>query len=380
LTPPLRPVRWHSVVSGRPQERGPEVIVIGIDPHKRTHTAAAVEQATGEVRGERTVTAHERGQGQLLLWARSLARERVWALEDCRHVSARLERFLLARGERVVRVPPGRMAGARREGRERGKSDAIDALAIARAFLREPDLPEASLAGAEREIRLLADHREDLVGERTRIQNRLRWHLHDLDGTLEVPAGALDRFCWLDRLDEWLAARGKEGAQARIGRELVGRCRELTRRINELERELEGLLEREAEELLVLVGCGTLTAAKLVGEVAGVDRFAGDAKLAKHTGTAPLPASSGAVVRHRLNRSGNRQLNCALHRIAVTQARMHPPARAYLERKQAEGKSRREALRCLKRHLARTVYRTLRTMEEKKITSSEKPVAVPALT
>ena len=140
------------------------------------------------------------------------------------------------------------------------------------------------------------------------------------------------------------------------------------------------MLEQEAAELLALVGCGTLTAAKLVGEVAGVERFAAEAKLAKHTGTAPLPASSGELQRHRLNRSGNRQLNCALHRIAVTQARIHPPARAYLERKQAEGKSRREALRCLKRHLARTVYRTLRTMEERKMTSTPEPDLEPALT
>lgn len=324
------------------------MIVIGVDPHKQTHTAAAVERATGE----------------LVFWARSLDAERVWALEDCRHVSGALERFLLDRGERVLRVPPKLMTGARRGQRTRGKSDAIDALAVARAFLREPELPAAFLAEAEREIRLLTDHREDLVAERTRIQNRLRWHLHDLDSSLEVPPGALDRYCWLDRLQAWLSGRDETSVQVRIASELVGHCRELTRRINELERELEGLLAHEATELLELVGCGTLTAAKPVGEVAGVGRFAGDAKLAKHTGTAPLQASSGK--RHRLNRSGNRQLNCALHRIAVTQARIHPPARAYLERKQAEGKSRREALRCLKRHLARAVFNALEDMERRK--------------
>jgi len=356
------------------------VIVIGVDPHKRSHTAAAVERATGELVGERTVAARERGQGELLAWARSLDRERVWALEDCRHVSSRLERFLLARGERVVRVPPKLMAGARRGARRRGKSDAIDALSVARAFLREPDLPIAMLAGAEREIRLLADHREDLVGERTRIQNRLRWHLHDLEPELEIPPGALDRFRWLDRLQALLQACTGQGVQVAIASELVERCRELTQRINELERELELVLRSEAAELLALVGCGTLTAAKLMGEVAGVGRFGAEAKLAKHTGTAPLEASSGERQRHRLNRSGNRQLNCALHRIAVTQARIHQPARAYLERKQAEGKSRREALRCLKRHLARTVYRTLKEIERRKMTSTSAPALEPALT
>jgi transposase len=356
------------------------VIVIGIDPHKQTHTAAALERATGECVGERTVKARARGQGELLRWARSLGAERVWALEDCRHVSGRLERFLLARGEHVVRVPPGRMAGARKGGRERGKSDAIDALAVARAFLREPELPAAVLAGPEREIRLLGDHREDLVSERTRIQNRLRWHLHDLDPSVEIPAGALDRYCWLDRLERWLCARDEGSAQARIARELVARCRELTRRIRELERELAALLEEEAEELLELVGCGTLSAAKLVGEVAGVERFSGEGKLAKHTGTAPLAASSGEHQRHRLNRSGNRQLNCALHRIALTQARMHPPARAYLERKQAEGKSRREALRCLKRHLTRVVFNTLKEIERRKMNETATLALEPALT
>src|SRR4030095_1617777 len=124
-------------------------------------------------------------------------------------------------------------------------------------------------------------------------------------------------------------------------------------------------------------GCGTLTAAQLVGEIAGIDRFASEAKLAKHSGAAPLPASSGQRQRHRLNRKGNRQLNCALHRIAVTQARVHAPARAYLERKQTEGKSRREALRCLKRHLARVVFRILQAIAAQHRSPSPTPPNAP---
>ena len=122
-----------------------------------------------------------------------------------------------------------------------------------------------------------------------------------------------------------------------------------------------------------------LTAAKLIGETAGVNRFASEAQLAMHAGAAPLPASSGKKQRHRLNRSGNRQLNCALHRIAVSQSRHHPPARAYLARKEAEGKTRKEALRC-QRHLARTVYRALRSLEEERMTSTTKAALVAALT
>ena len=336
------------------------MIVIGIDPHKQTHTAVAVEASTGELVDELTVPARTAGHERLLLWARALSGERRFALEDCRHVSGSLERLLLARGETVVRVAPKLMAGTRRSAREYGKSDAIDAASVARAALREPGLPLARLEGATREIRLLLDHREDLVNERTRIQQRLRWHLHDLDPELELPAAALDRQVWLQRLARRLG-RGEQTVQVRICRELVARCRELTRRSAELERELASLIGEQAPALLELPGCGVLTAAKLVAETAGVERFQSDAKLALHAGAAPLDASSGRQQRHRLNRSGNRQLNCALHRIAIAQGRHHPPARAYLERKQAEGKSRREALRCLKRHLARTVYNTLRT-------------------
>jgi transposase len=145
----------------------------------------------------------------------------------------------------------------------------------------------------------------------------------------------------------------------RVSRDLLGRLKALSRDVKALEAELGQLVARHAEALLELPGCGTLTAAKLVAEVAGVERFSSDAKLAKLAGVAPLDASSGKQQRHRLNRKGNRQLNCALHRIAVTQGRVHAPARAFLARKQAEGKSRREALRCLKRHLARVVFSIL---------------------
>lgn len=355
------------------------MIVIGVDPHKRTHTAAAIEARSGEFRGELTVLARRAGHAELLAWARRADAERLWALEDCRHVSVSFERFLLASGERVVRVPPKLMAGARKGARARGKSDAIDALAVARAYLREPDLSVAHLDGPEREIRLLVDHREDLVSERTRIQQRLRWHLHELEPELELPAGCLDRHVWLERLQRRLA-RHEQTVQVEICRELVRRCRELSRRAAEIERELRARVQAQAEPLLALPGCGVLTAAKLLGETAGAARFSGEAKLAMHAGAAPLPASSGARQRHRLNRSGNRQLNCALHRIAVTQGRVHAPAREYLARKQEQGHSRKEALRCLKRHLARVVYRTLRAIEEERMTSTNRPVMVPALT
>jgi transposase len=327
------------------------MIVIGVDVHKHSLTAVAVDGA-GRPLAELTLAGADEA---LIAWAGELDGERLWAVEDCRHVTRALERQLLTAGEHSVRVPPKLTAPERRAGRQRGKSDAIDALAAARAALREPNLDRPRL-GEERfrELKLLVVHRDDLVDERRRCQQRLRWHLHQLDPRLAVPPGALDRTLQLDRVGRWLARR-EQSVQVRIARDLITRCRSLGRAISELERELATLTMQTAPALLELPGCGALTAAKLLCEIGPIDRFPTDAQLARHAGVAPLEASSGRVRRHRLDRGGNRQLNCALHRIAVTQARIHPPARAYLERKQAEGKSRREAIRCLKRQLARVV-------------------------
>jgi transposase len=331
------------------------MIVIGVDVHKHALTAVAVDEVGRELGSWSGPV-----EAAVLSWARSLAAERLWALEDCRHVSRGLEQLLLQRSEPLVRVPPRLTAPQRRRARVRGKSDALDALAIGRAALREPRLdrprPEEKRL---RELKLLVDHRDDLVAERRRCQQRLRWHLHELDPTLAVPLGALDRSIWLERLGRRLA-RHEPTTQVRIARELLSRCRTLTRSVLELERELQERTQTIAPRLLELAGCGPLSAAKLLCEIGPIERFASDAQLARHAGVAPLEASSGKQQRHRLDRGGNRQLNCALHRIAITQGRVHAPARAYLERKQNEGKSRREAIRCLKRQLARTVYTTLR--------------------
>ncbi len=338
------------------------MIVIGTDTHKQTHTCGAVDALTAAARGELTFPARKHSFGKLLRWARKLDPERVWAIEDCRHVSGSLERFLIAHGERIVRVAPKHMADARRSSRERGKSDSIDAFSVARAALKEgiENLPAAHLDGPALDIRLLVDHREDLIHARTADQQRLRWHLHDLWPELEIPAGALDTAKWLGTVSRKLA-RANQTTRVRVARELVRQITAHTSRIRQLETELAALVEGYAPQLLAERGCGPLTAAKLIGEIAGADRFATDAKLARISGTAPIPASSGNTRRHRLDRGGNRQLNCALHRLAVNKATWDPHAVDYLARKQAEGKTRKEALRCLKRILARRVWRLLRS-------------------
>ncbi|HEY2176051.1 MAG TPA: IS110 family transposase [Mycobacteriales bacterium] len=307
------------------------MVILGIDAHKRTHTVVVVDQA-GRKLGQRTMsTTTTADHLSLLSWAKQFGDERVWAVEDCRHLSRRLERDLLGAGERIVRVPPKMMANTRDSARTYGKSDPIDALAVGRAALREPNLPIACLDGPSRDVRLLVGRREDLVAERTRAINRLRWHLQELDPGWEPALRCLWRpkhlTAVLQRLD------GTPGLVARIARALTVRRSELTSQTAEIDRELEPLVAQLVPTLLALRGCGPLTAAKIVGETASITRFRSRHAFARHNGTAPVPVWSGNRERVRLSRIGNRQLNAALHRIALTQAYHHPPAREFLARR-----------------------------------------------
>jgi len=348
------------------------MIIIGVDSHKRTHTAVAADEV-GRKRAEKTVVATSAGHLELVRWAARFE-TRTFALEDCRQLSRRLSTDLLRAGAAVIRVPPKLMAGARRSSRERGKSDPIDALAVARAALRE-DLPAATLDGPDREVRLLVDHREDLVAERTRAQNRLRWHLHELDPGNEPAARSLDRTVVLAALEVDLATA--PGTVGRLARELVGRIRALTVTINELEREIGRLVGGLSPSLLALEGCGGLTAAKLVGESAGVGRFRSAAAFARHNGTAPLPVWSGNTVRHRLSRSGNRQLNVAIHRIAITQMQREGPSRTSIEHRRAMGDTKTEAIRALRRRISDEVFRRMRHDDAARV-AARAPLAAAA--
>jgi transposase len=336
------------------------MIVLGADTHKRSHTIAAVAAATGELLGQRTVPVDRRGFGALLVWARGIGGERVWALEDCRHVSGSLERFLIGCGERVLRIPTHLSAGARKTARQRGKSDPIDALNVARAALQEglDAFPAAQLDGPELDLRLLVDHRERLVRHRVDLNSTLLWHLHDLWPELVLPGCALFSKKWSMRISRRLA-RAEQSMRVRVARDELRRLRELTQAINQHEREITELVTPLAPQLLTEPGFGPLIAAKLVGEIAGAQRFATAAKLARAAGVAPIPASSGNTQRQRLDQGGNRQINAALHRVIVTRTRCHQPTRDYIARRRSEGKSTREAIRCLKRYLTRRVWRLL---------------------
>jgi transposase len=335
------------------------LLTIGVDPHKQTHTAVAVTELGVEVAAV-TAVADRDGFGTLLLWARRRDDQRVWVIEDCRHVSGPLERFLLDRGETVARLAPHLMAGARRGARERGKSDPIDALAIARAALREglDRLPTARLAGPELEIHQLSTHRQRLVSARTRLINELRWQCHDLWPDFAIPHRALTSAVWQQRVARRLRS-APPTAQTRIARDEIHRIRDLTRTINQIHHELADLIADHAPHLLAENGLGVLTAAKLIGEIADITRFSSDAQLARMAGCAPVPVSSGRTDRHRLDRGGNRQLNHAFHMLALNRLRHDPQTALYIHKQRSRGKTHREAIRSLKRHLVRRIYHLL---------------------
>jgi len=336
------------------------MVVVGADVHKQTHTFVAVDEAGREL-GHKTFPATTPGHREAVRWVRQrFSVEVLWAIEDCRHLSARLERDLLTAGQSVVRVPPKMMAEQRRVARTRGKSDPIDALAVARAAQREPDLPVASHDQTSRELKLLIDRREVLVSQRTATINRLLWRVHELDPAWAPPAKSLD----LAKHQKILADRLStvSGIVTELARDELAEIVELTGKINALAKRIENLTVDVAPTLLAMPGVGVLTAAKLVGETAGVARFRSEAAFARHAGIAPIPVWSGNTAgRVRLTRSGNRQLNTAIHRIAVTQIRLDGLGKRYYEKKKAEGMSTPEALRCLKRRLSRIVFNHLTT-------------------
>jgi transposase len=333
------------------------MVTLGIDAHKRTHTVVVIDDVGRELASKTTTATTTADHLELLRWAERFGEERMWAVEDCRHLSRRLEADLLAAGEKIKRVPPKLMAHARDAARTYGKSDPIDALAVARASLRHPELPVAQLDGPSRELRLLVDHREDLVAERTRCINRLRWHLHELDASWDPTPRSLTSYKNIDQVAARLA--GMDAMVARVARDIVAHIRDLTVKERALEREITERVAVLAPTLLAMVGVGPLTAAKIVAEVADIRRFRSKDAFARHNGTAPLPVWSGNRQRHRLSRTGNRQLNAAIHRTAITQARCHLDAQAYLARRLDLGNTPTEARRALKRRLSDVVYRAL---------------------
>src|SRR5947209_162441 len=359
------------------------MMVIGVDAHKRTHTLVALDAVTGASRGQSTILAGDDGVLGALRFAAGLDAERVWAVEDCRHVTSRLERALLGAGERVIRVPPSLTGESRKATRTAGKSDPIDATAVALAAIREgvENLPVAFLDEQAHEIRVLCDYRDQLMHERNRLINRLRWHLVRIAPEIEAQIGpaALKGPRIRARLTRQLGQL-PASPELRIAKAQLRRINQITKEQLELFSELTDLINQHAPQLLKQRSIGTVTAAVIIGRTAGAQRFRSEACFARHAGTAPIPATSGNTVRYRQHRGGDRQLNRAIHIIALGRVAWDPQTRAYIQRKQAEGKTKLEAIRCLKRHIARQIWHLLYNTSPSQTPAPPPPIrAVPGL-
>jgi transposase len=328
--------------------------VVGIDTHKATLAACAIDDI-GQVLGERTFANEPTGFTALLGWISELGEVSRIGLEGSAGYGAAAARFLLAAGMPAVEVPPQLSHRERIRTRRAGKSDPGDALAIARVTLREAELPPVRLDDASRELKLLVEARDDLAAEMTRVRNRLHADLVVIAPGYSAVATNLVAEKYRRAIGKLL--RRMPGVQAELARGRLARLGELATELSDLDRQID---QRVAgHPLRQLWGAGPLVTAKLLGEIGDIRRFRSADAFAMLAGVAPIPASSGQTSRMRLNRGGNRQINRALHGIVLAQVRTYQPAKDFVARKKAEGKSWREALRALKRHLARIVFRLL---------------------
>jgi transposase len=341
------------------------MLTVGIDAHKRQVVIALVD-ATGRVLGSRRLTKSDAALPYVTQWLSATAPGATalrWGIEGSGTYGRQLAQALVAAGYTVFEVP-GLSTSAERHrsrGREREKTDVTDAVAIGRVVLRDADrLPRVQPDGAAYQCRLLSEHRDNLIHERTRLLNQLYAHLaQQMPMSRPVFRSRNHRQLLSELANAPLPTDPLAVTRTLVVRQLAALIHEVDVAVADLTAQLVELAPRVAPTLLRIPGCAALTATKLLGEAGAVARFASPARFAAYAGTAPLEASSGDRRRHRLSRRGNRQLNCALHTIAVTQRRWHPIGRAFIARKLSEGKSRREALRSLKRHLANVVYRAL---------------------
>lgn len=327
---------------------------IGIDTHKATLAACAVD-ALGAVLAEATFANDPAGHVALGAWAAMVAPGATLGFEGSSSYGAAAARTLERTGLKVREVPPHLSRRERQRTRRAGKSDPGDALAIARVTAREPDLPPIRTAEATTELGLLLAARDDLLAEATRIRNRLH-----ADLVVLVPGygGRLANLVAERHLaTAGRALRGLPGVHAELARERLAELRRRQVQVRRLAERIERLVD--GHPLLGLPGAGALTTAALVAETGDVARFRSADAFAMLAGVAPIPASSGQTQRMRLNRGGNRRLNRALHVVAVVQARRHPAARQYVARKIAAGHTWKEAIRSLKRHIARIVFKLL---------------------
>jgi len=332
--------------------------VIGVDPHRDRHALAVVRAPSGEVVYETDVVASTGGYQAALETARVHAPgPRVFAVEGSGSYGRGLSRFLSGSGERVVEV-----SRVRRD-RRGGKTDALDAVRAARGVLADRKSAAAPRAGGRREaLRALLVARQGGQAAKRAALNQLRALIVTCPEPLRAELSELSRARLLTRLSAArpAARRDPELRGTLIAlRTIAGRIHYLTRDERQLTREIEQLVQELAPDLLTEAGVGPICAAQAIVAYSHHGRLRDEAAFARLAGTAPIPAASGLNNRHRLDRGGDRQLNQALHTILVNRRRIHQPTRDYIARRTSEGKTTREAIRCLKRYLARHLYRQL---------------------
>ena len=333
------------------------MVLIGVDPHKASHTAVVVDGAEQQL-GVVQVRADRRQLERLLRWAQPFP-ERTWAIESAGGLGYLLAQQLVAADEHVLDVPPTLSARVRLLGSGRSsKNDPNDALSTAIAALRHPGLRVVVREDHAMVLRLLADRHHDLSGLRTQAICRL----HALVATL-VPGSALKRDLTAKQASLLLRgvrpAGAVEAERRRLVVELIADVRRLDANRTETKRRIIAAVTASGSTVTEVYGVGPVVAATVIGHSGDVSRFASSDRFASYNGTAPIEASSGPKARHRLNPRGNRRINHALHVAAITQIRNDTPGRAYFRRKVDEGKTKKEAIRALKRRVSDAVFRQL---------------------
>ena len=331
-------------------------VIIGIDPHKATHMAVAIDGDEHAI-ARLEVNADRAQAHRLLAWAAPLGEERTWAIESADGLGKLLSQQLVAAGEHVVDVPPTLAARVRLLGSAKAaKNDDNDALSTAIAGLRHCGLRAVRGDGHSTVLRLRAGRYDDLVSLRTQAACRLHAVLR------ELVAGGAPRRLSADRAARLLRSVRPEGvvaAERKRVAALLADVRRLDRELTAIKVRIREAVDASGTTLLELHGVGPIVAALILAHVGDPARFATPERFASYNGTAPIEASSGPRKRHRLNPRGNRKLNHAMHLIAVTQIAHNTPGRVYYDRKLAEGKTKKEALRALKRRISDAVWRQL---------------------
>jgi transposase len=332
-------------------------VIIGVDPHKASHTAVAIDRSESEL--DRTRVRATRKQAlQLLAWAEPLGK-RTWAIESAGGLGYLLAQQLVDAGETVLDVPATLVSRVRVLGTGRSdKTDPNDALSVAIAALRAPALREVRAADHAEVLRLLAKRNIDIGSHRTRVVCRLHNMLMELAaGGIAKELNASDAIRLLEQIEP---ATPIEQARHDLAVEFLADVQRLDTQLKESHRRIRMAVQASGTTVTDIFGIGPVIACYLIGFTGDVRRFTNRDQYAAYNGTAPVERSSGGRVVHRLSRRGNRRLNHALHLAAICQIRQtHSEGRAYFDRKVADGKTKKEALRALKRQISNAVYRQL---------------------